>query len=159
MYPTGRFNNHLCIALLFSPALSLFLLKGERERKTDTGAKEKVKEQEKEGDTKPTSPTTQPLLTQLHVEHAGARDHLDRVGGHALVVACVRGVQVRDAQLGARIGFADGDAPLLLDHGSVILQPADGGPWISRHLAVQRGRLALHDGDVVHRLLELQEVT
>lgn len=64
-----------------------------------------------------------------------------------------------DAELGACLRLADGDAALLLDHRGVVLQPADGGPGVPRHLAVQRGSLTLEVGDVIDRLLELQEVT
>ena len=97
-----------------------------------------------------------PILTQLHVEHPGGGDDLQGVGGQALVVARVGGVQVGDAQLGARIHLADRDASLLLHHGGVVLQPADGGSGVPRHPAVQRGRLALEVGDVVDRAQELQ---
>lgn len=98
------------------------------------------------------------VLTQFDVEDASGRDDLERVGGHALVVARVGGVQVLDAQLGSGLSPADGDPALLLDHRGVVLQPADGGPRVPRHPAVQRGRLALPVGDVAERLLELQEV-
>lgn len=99
------------------------------------------------------------MLTQFDVEDAGGRDDLERVGGHALVVARVGRVQVLDAQLGSGLRPADGDPSLLLDHRGVVLQPADGGPRVPRHPAVQRGRLALPVGDVAEGLLELQEVT
>lgn len=102
--------------------------------------------------------TTAVALTQFDVEDAGGRDDLQRVGGHALVVARVGRVQVLDAQLGSGLRPADGDPSLLLDHRGVVLQPADVGPRVSRHPAVQRGRLALPVGDVAERLLELQEV-
>lgn len=99
------------------------------------------------------------VLTQFDVEDTGGRDDLERVGGDALVVARVGCVQVLNAQLGSGLGPADGDPSLFLDHRGVVLQPADGGPWVARHPAVQRGRLTLPMGDVAEWLLELQEVT
>lgn len=96
-------------------------------------------------------------LTQLDQEHSGGGDELERVCSHTLVVARVGGVQVLDAQLGAGVRPADGDAPLLLQEGRVVLQPLDAGPRVPPHPAVQRGRLALEVGDVVDRFLELQE--
>jgi len=96
------------------------------------------------------------VRTQLDVEDPRGRDGLEGVGRQTLVVARVRGVQVGDAQLGARLRLADGDAALLLHHGRVVLQPADVGPGVARHPAVQRGRLALEVSDVVHRAQELQ---
>ena len=97
-------------------------------------------------------------LTQFDVQDSRGRDDLQGVGGHTLVVPGVGGVQVLDPELGPGLGLPDGDASLLLDHGGVVLQPADGRSGVPRHPAVQRGRLALEVGDVVHRLLELQEL-
>lgn len=99
-----------------------------------------------------------PRLTEPHEQDAGGGDGLHAVGGHALVVAGVRRVQVLDPQPGAVLRLADDDAPRLLHHGGIVLQPPHSGGGVSGHLAVQNGRLALDYGDVVHWLQKIQKV-
>lgn len=99
-----------------------------------------------------------PRLTEPHEQDASGGDGLHAVGGHALVVAGVRRVQILDSQPGTVLRLADDDAPGLLHHGGVVLQPPHRGGGVSGHLAVQNGRLALDYGDVVHWLQKVQKV-
>lgn len=99
-----------------------------------------------------------PRLTQPHEQDAGGGNGLHPVGGHALVVARVCRVQILDAKPRTVLRLADDDAPRLLHDRGIVLQPPHGGGRVSGHLAVQDGRLALHYGDVVHRLQKIQKV-
>ena len=94
-------------------------------------------------------------LTKLDEEHAGGGHRALAVGGHALEVARVRGVQIADAQARAVCGGPVGDAPWLLHHGCVVLQPAHDRRWVARHAAEQLSRVTQRCGDVVHGRLQL----
>lgn len=98
------------------------------------------------------------LLTESHKQDAGGSDGLHPVGGHALVVAGVRRVQVLDPQPGTVFRLADDDAPRLLHHWGVVLQPPHTGWRVSSHLAVQNRCLALDYGDIVNWLQKIQKV-
>lgn len=88
-------------------------------------------------------------LTKPNVENSSGGDGLHPVGGHTLVVASVCCVQVLDSQSRAIFCLADDDPPRLLHDGGIILQPPHVGRWVSCHLAVQNGCLALDNGDIV----------
>ena len=97
-------------------------------------------------------------LTEPHEQDASGGDGLHPIGGHALVVAGVRRVQVLDPQPRTVFRLADDDTPGLLHDRGVVLQPPHAGRRVSGHLAVQNRCLALDYGDVVHRLQEIQKV-
>jgi len=96
--------------------------------------------------------------TEFDKQHTGGRNSLPAIRSDALEVAGVGSVQVSDSEPGAVAGSTEGDAPGLLDHGSVVLQPAHGGRRIAGDLAVQLCGLAKSGGDVVHGLVQRQEV-
>lgn len=102
------------------------------------------------------APAQGPPLTELDVENAGGGDGAGAVGGYALEVARVGGVQIAYAQARAVVVGLEGDAAGLGDHGRVVLQPAEAGLGLAQHVAVQVGRLAQRGGDVVHGGDELQ---
>lgn len=97
--------------------------------------------------------------TQFDVKDACGRDDLHRVGGDTLVITSVCRVQVLNSELGSGLCFAYSYSSLFLDHGGIVLEPANGRSWVAGHFAVQRGRLTLEVSDVVDGLLELQEIT
>lgn len=97
-------------------------------------------------------------LTELNEEHPSGGHGALGVGGHALEVAGVGGVQVADAKARAVRGGAVGHPPGLLHHRGVVLQPAHHRGWVSRHPAEQLGRVAERRGDVVHGRLQADEV-
>lgn len=98
-------------------------------------------------------------LTKPHKQDAGGGNGLHPVGGHTLVVAGVRRVQVLDAQPRPIFRLPDDDPPWLLHDRGVILQPPHAGGWVSGHLAVQNCCLALDYGDIVYWLQKIQKVT
>lgn len=98
-------------------------------------------------------------LTKAHVQDPRGGNGLYPVGGHALVVARISGVQVLDAEPRTVLRLANDDASWFLHHGGVVLQPSHIGGRVPYHLAVQNGCLALDDGDVVDGLQEIQKVT
>lgn len=97
--------------------------------------------------------------TKPHKQDAGGGNGLHPVGGHTLVVAGVRRVQVLDAQPRPIFRLPDDDPPWLLHDRGVILQPPHAGGWVSGHLAVQNCCLALDYGDIVYWLQKIQKVT
>lgn len=89
-------------------------------------------------------------LTEFDKQHACRGHGSLAVGGLALEVARVGRVQVADAESRPVRHGAVGDAPRLLHHGGVVLQPAHHGQRVARHSAEELGGVAQGRGDVVH---------
>lgn len=104
----------------------------------------------------PKSIPSRGLLTKLDKQDSSGRNHLLAVCCHALEVACVCGVEVSNPQPRTIDGGSKGEPPGLLDHRSIIFEPADGGRWIPRDFAVQFCCLAQGCGDVIHWFIKGQ---
>lgn len=96
-------------------------------------------------------------LTEFDKEHACGGNRPLAVGGDALEVARVRGVQVSDTQARAVKRGPVRDPPRLLLHRRVVLQPAHGGRRVAGHAAEKLSRVAQRGGDVVHGSLQADE--
>lgn len=95
-------------------------------------------------------PDTTQTLTEFDKEHARGGNRSLVVGGYALEIACVCGVQVSDTEARPVQRGAVRHPARLLHHRSVVLQPAHAGRRVAGDAAEKLGRVAQRGGDVVH---------
>lgn len=96
-------------------------------------------------------------LTEFDKQHACGGNRSLAIGGHALEIARVRGVQVSDTEARPVQRGSVRDPARLLHHRGVVLQPTHGGRRVAGDAAEQLGRVAQRGGDVVHGSFQTDE--
>lgn len=94
--------------------------------------------------------SSQSVLTKFDKQHARCGHRSLGVGGHALEVAGISGVQVANAEAWAIWCGAERDPPRLLHDRGVVLQPPHSWRRVARHTTHEISCLAQRGGDVVH---------